>query len=402
MNIIQLENVNKSFKIPHEKRNTLAENFIGILSNKKIIYEELKTLQNINLEVKKGEFLGIIGNNGSGKSTLLKIVAGVLKPDSGKVFVNGKISPFLELGVGFNGELTAKENIYLYGIILGLSRREIDTKIPEIIKFAELEKFIDAKVKNFSSGMYVRLAFATAIQVDSPILLLDEVLAVGDQNFQEKCYEVFKKFKKEGKTVLFVSHDSVSVEKWCDRCILLDSGKIKKEGNCREVLEYYRFGNSKEQLKEIKEPNIEKNNKIKDFNIIEFKVLDEFGNPKNIFNNDEKITFEFKIKAANETEELNLGVQIHTEKGIELLGFENDMLNTKINLKKGENKIKYIVNKLEIFSGNVFITYALYKNKENDFQCYDFSLNENSLIIKSKNNFRGIVSPKVTLLINFR
>lgn len=210
------------FKIPHVKNYNLKSYIIHF--RKMRLYEEFYALKNINLEIKPGEFLGIIGRNGMGKSTLLKIIAGILHPTSGDVSVNGKISPFLELGVGFNPELTARENIFLYSSILGLSRREVIDKFSHIVAFSELERFIDSPLKNFSSGMQVRLAFSVAIESDAPILLVDEVLAVGDAPFQQKCFPVFDKFKEEGRTIVFVSHDMDSVANYCDRVLYLKSG----------------------------------------------------------------------------------------------------------------------------------------------------------------------------------
>ena len=187
---IDAKNISKNFTIYHDRASTMFEYLNSFLFRKKQT-EKLDVLQNISFEVKKGEMLGIIGFNGSGKTTLLKIIANIIKPNSGKITVSGKVIPFLELGTGFNGELTAKENIVLYGLLLGFSKKEIKKKVQEIIKFAELEKFLDTKLKNFSSGMYARLAFSTAIQVDPDILLVDEVLSVGDISFQEKSFKKF-------------------------------------------------------------------------------------------------------------------------------------------------------------------------------------------------------------------
>ena len=226
MDAINITNLSKVFKIPHDKSYGIKSATIGFIK-RQTKYEKLYALNNINLSIKKGEFIGITGRNGSGKSTLLKIIADILKPTAGGVHVNGKISPFIELGTGFQYELTAKENIFLYGAIHGLNREEINKKLKEIIEFAELERFIDTKLKNFSSGMQARLAFSIAIQIDADILLVDEVLAVGDIGFQKKCHEVFKKFKKEGKTILLVSHSTEQLKKFSDSIIELENGVVK-------------------------------------------------------------------------------------------------------------------------------------------------------------------------------
>lgn len=235
--MIALEELNKVFRLPHDRRTTLRQRFVGLF--KKNTYEELYAIRNVNLKINKGEFLGIIGKNGAGKSTLLKLIAGVLEPTSGKITLNGNIAPFLELGVGFQGDLTIKDNIFLYGALLGMSRREIENKYGWVIDFSGLERFVDAKLKNLSYGMQVRLGFSITVSVESPILLVDEVLAVGDIDFQHKCYDSFEKFKENGRTILFVSHDLTAVEKFCDRVVLLEEGKITSEGHPDDVLTIY-------------------------------------------------------------------------------------------------------------------------------------------------------------------
>jgi ABC-2 type transport system ATP-binding protein len=189
--------------------------------------------------VKKGEFFGIIGQNGSGKSTLLKILAGIFVPDCGKIEVYGKVSPFLELGIGFQQELSGRDNIFLNGVVLGMTRKQIAKKFHEIVAFSELERFIDQKIKNYSSGMQVRLAFSVAIHANREVLLMDEVLAVGDENFQKKCIAEFMKYREMGKTVLLVSHDLETVKKYCDRVMLLEQGRIIKIGKPEEALNAY-------------------------------------------------------------------------------------------------------------------------------------------------------------------
>lgn len=246
--VIRVENVFKAFKIPHEKHNSLKSAAINLF--KKKTYTKYEAAKGISFEVKKGEFLGIIGRNGSGKSTMLKMLAGIYLPDKGKISVNGRLSPFLELGVGFNPELSARDNVYLNGTILGLNRKEIDDKFDEIIQFAELEEFIDQRLKNFSSGMQVRLAFSVAIQAHADVLLIDEVLAVGDTNFQRKCFEVFRELKKSGKTIVFVTHSMDMVKKFCDRVILINNGIITSEGEPEIVSYEYEQLNLTEKGKE--------------------------------------------------------------------------------------------------------------------------------------------------------
>ena len=242
-NAIELKNITKKFKIHHERRNSIYE-YVTSFFNKSKMYEEITVLKDVSLSVKKGEMLGIIGLNGCGKTTLLKIIAKIYSPNSGTVITNGKITPFLELGTGFNGELTARDNIILYGIILGFTKKEIIKKIDKIIEFAELEKFLDTKLKNFSAGMNARLAFSTAMSVDPDILLVDEVLSVGDIKFQEKSFNAFMGFKKKGKTIIFVSHSADQIRRTCDKAIWIHEGIIHSEGTPEKVIgEYTEFVN---------------------------------------------------------------------------------------------------------------------------------------------------------------
>ena len=237
-NLINVKNVSKKFRLYHEKRTTLYESITGSI-NRNPHYETLQVLDNVSFNVKKGESFGIVGRNGSGKTTLLRILSHIYQPDNGSVETNGTVIPVLALGLGFHPELTAIKNIYQSSILLGISKNEISEKIDDIIKFAGLEKFADTKIKNFSSGMSMRLAFATAVQVDPAVLLLDEVIAVGDINFQKKCLDVMLDFKKRGKSIVLVSHDSASVKELCDRAMFLKDGRIESIGAVATVLGSY-------------------------------------------------------------------------------------------------------------------------------------------------------------------
>lgn len=238
-NIVEVRNIKKTFRIYHERQNTIFEKLTS-LHNRKKHFEELTILDDVSFTVKKGEMIGIIGLNGSGKTTLLRIIAGIYSPNKGKIITRGNTIPFLELGTGFQPDLTAKENILLYGLILGFTTKQIKEKIDEIIKFAELEKFADTKIKNFSSGMYARLAFSTAIQVDPDILVVDEVLSVGDLPFQQKSFETFLSFKKRGKSIILVSHNLDTVKDLCDRAIFIHKGRIHSIGKPEVVINAYR------------------------------------------------------------------------------------------------------------------------------------------------------------------
>lgn len=235
---ISVKDLHKSFRLPTEQAFGLKQAFFNRLRGIKG-YTEQKVLKGLDFEIKKGEFVGIVGRNGSGKSTLLKILAGIYYPEKGEITVNGTLVPFIELGVGFNPELTGRENVYMNGALLGFSNEEMDKMYNDIWKFAELEKFQDQKLKNYSSGMQVRLAFSIAIRARGDILLLDEVLAVGDAAFQKKCNDYFKELRDENKTVILVTHSMENVKKFCTRGILIEDGKIVDDGDPAKIADEY-------------------------------------------------------------------------------------------------------------------------------------------------------------------
>ena len=235
---IEAYGISKTFEIPHDPRGRLKEYFANPF--RRTTYERNEALRDVHLAVQTGEFFGVIGPNGSGKSTLLKIIAGIFRADSGEVRIRGQLSPFIELGVGFNMELSARDNIQINGMLMGLTRRELAAKFDSILAFAELERFVDQQLKNYSSGMLLRLAYSIAIQVPFDILLLDEVLAVGDASFQEKCFASFEEMRRDGKTVMFVSHDLTAMERFCDRALLLDHGLPQGIGPTDEITSLYR------------------------------------------------------------------------------------------------------------------------------------------------------------------
>jgi len=234
---ISIEHVAKTFRLPHQQYSTLKERVLHPWRS--TTFDELKALRDVDVTIREGEFFGIVGRNGSGKSTLLKCLAGIYRPDAGRIEVHGRLSPFIELGVGFNPDLTARDNIVINAVMLGLSRKEARERFDRIIAFAELEEFVDLKLKNYSSGMAVRLGFSTAIQVDSDVLLVDEVLAVGDAAFQQKCFEEFTRLKDEGKTIVFVTHDMLATERFCDRAMLIERGEVLEIGTPRAVARAY-------------------------------------------------------------------------------------------------------------------------------------------------------------------
>ena len=236
--VIKVDKLGKTFRLPHEKTTSIKSAVINFYRRKRT-FEKQQVLDGVSFEVKKGEFFGIVGRNGSGKSTLLKILAGIYSPSRGAVQVSGKLTPFIELGVGFNPELTGRENVFLNGALLGFNRKEMQRMYRGIVEFAELEKFMDQKLKNYSSGMQVRLAFSIAIRAKSDILILDEVLAVGDEAFQKKCIDVFEGYKSKKQTVILVTHDMATVKRFCSRAMLIHDGSVITEGDPSRVAHAY-------------------------------------------------------------------------------------------------------------------------------------------------------------------
>lgn len=234
---VHVKDVSKAFRLPHQQYSTLKERVLHPFRSRS--FDVLQAVENVTVEIAQGEFFGIVGRNGSGKSTLLKCLAGIYDIDDGELTINGRLSPFIELGVGFNPDLTARDNVIINAIMLGLTRKQAQDRFDDIVAFAELEDFMDLKLKNYSSGMHVRLAFATAVQVDADILLVDEVLAVGDASFQQKCFDEFTRLQREGRTMLFVTHDMGAVERFCNRAMLLESGRIVDIGSPETIARKY-------------------------------------------------------------------------------------------------------------------------------------------------------------------
>jgi ABC-type polysaccharide/polyol phosphate transport system ATPase subunit len=234
---VTVRDLRKTFRLPHRKYSTFKERALHPFSSS--TYDELRAVHDVSFTIPQGEFFGIVGRNGSGKSTLLKCLAEIYQPDTGEIMIEGRLSPFIELGVGFNADLTARDNVIINAVMLGLSRREARRRFDEIIAFAELEEFLDLKLKNYSSGMSVRLAFSVAVQVDADVLLVDEVLAVGDAAFQQKCFDQFNRLKAAGKTIIFVTHDMGAVERFCDRAMLMERGAVHALGEPHEIARAY-------------------------------------------------------------------------------------------------------------------------------------------------------------------
>ena len=308
---ITVRDVKKTFRLPHETHSGFKQYLINIFKqNKTKGYETQEVLKGVSFEIKKGEFFGIVGRNGSGKSTLLKLLAGIYTPDSGAIETSGTLVPFIELGVGFNPELTGRENVFLNGALLGFSRQEIETMYDEIVDFAEIERFMDQKLKNYSSGMQVRLAFSIAIKAQGDVLILDEVLAVGDEAFQRKCLDVFENYKATRQTVVLVTHDMAMVKKYCTRAVLISEGKIIVEGSPHDVSEEYtRLNNTS-----IDDYTTKKNILHSEF--LKVDISDKTGKKKTRFDVGE--TMNVKLSWPKDHRVENAGVAIVTSTGEEV------------------------------------------------------------------------------------
>ncbi len=354
---IKVENVSKEFKLPHNKKSSLKQTIIGLVKRDNT-YEIQEALKDVSFEIKKGEFFGVVGRNGSGKSTLLKIMAGIYTPTRGGVKVNGTIVPFIELGVGFNPELSGRDNVFLNGALLGFSREEIEAMYDDIVEFAELERFMDQKLKNYSSGMQVRLAFSIAIRAKGDILVLDEVLAVGDSAFQKKCIDVFEKYKASNKTVVLVTHSMATVEKYCDRALLLHKGEIIKIGSPEDVSHNYQQDNKKSYLKgEIKQRHRQDKKILADKNV-SIRLTDVNKKESNNFKPGESAIV--GISWADDRIK-NLGVALVKQTGDYIFGANTILDEFNIKGKKAEYKIK-----LDIGPGSYLLRVGFFGDTDQD------------------------------------
>lgn len=369
-NALQITDVSKLYKLYDKPSDRLKETF----SKNKVYHSEFYALNNINFSIGKGETVGIIGRNGSGKSTLLKIITGVLNPTSGNVTVNGKVSALLELGAGFNMECTGIENIYLNGTIMNIPKKEVDKKIDDIIKFADIGEHINQPVKTYSSGMFVRLAFAVAISVDPEILIVDEALAVGDTRFQVKCMDKFMEFMKAGKTILFVSHDLNSVKRFCKRAIWINSGSVVMDGDVDEVTDSYSdFLTSDMDFDEYQK---QKNNLTNNLNeepqeydmhgieiagIVDAKMYNKYGKEIEEIQHGEDVYLKVKY-AVNDTsiDHAVLGVAIRTINDEYVCGLNTLLDGVKISWDKGINECTLVYKNFNLTGGNYYFDVALF------------------------------------------
>jgi ABC-type polysaccharide/polyol phosphate transport system ATPase subunit len=358
---IALEGVSKRFRIPLDRSTTLKYRMVHWSSSSR--YRDLWALHDVTFEVPFGEFIGIIGRNGSGKSTLLKILSRIMRPTTGKVSISGQVSPFLELGVGFNPELSARENIFVNGTILGLATAELRMRVDRILAFAELQDFADQKLKTFSSGMQVRLAFAVAIEADAGILLMDEVLAVGDASFQEKCFDVFARYRREGRTVVLVTHDLGAVENFCNRAILIDHGRVVADGSAVDVTRTYRRLIGEHPARDaVATDSAGTRWGTGDVRIASVELLDGAGRPAANFTTGSPLTIRITYRAAKPIDEVVCEFGLHRSDGVVIAAANSHTAGLTLPPLATDQtaSISYLIDSLALLAGTYRLTVELH------------------------------------------
>ncbi|MCL2323083.1 MAG: ABC transporter ATP-binding protein [Oscillospiraceae bacterium] len=406
MIMIEFKNVTKYFKIYKNKSNSIKESFVNkILNRNKMEVNRFPVINDTSFKIYSGETIGIIGENGTGKSTTLKLISKILYPNSGEVHVHGSIASLLEIGIGFQPDLTGRENVFLYGSILGLKKHEIEAKYDDIVNFAEIEEFMDSAVKNYSSGMYMRLAFSVATSVDPDILLVDEVLSVGDASFQKKCIDRIMDFKNRGKTIVFVSHDMGSVRKICSRVFFIKRGGIFTEGSPEKMIGLY--------LKLVKDKYLGINSSLDeenavldvDFNVhraMEYAHLQE-GNKKleitkvyfsdlsgkiiNIFDSGEDFKINIEFKKNEEVESAIVGFEIITPDDYLLIYKSSNQDAVELVDIKEINFISILVKDLRLVSSNYYLSPFLINEDHDNKEIFDFR-RKNYIFNIKENNIR--------------
>ncbi len=385
---IRVEDVCKVYKLYDKPSDRLKDAFGLVRKNR---FKEHHALKHVSFEVKKGETIGIIGTNGSGKSTILKIITGVLSPTSGEVEIDGRISALLELGAGFNMEYTGIENVYLNGMMMGFSREEMDARLDDILKFADIGEFVHQPCKTYSSGMFVRLAFAVAINIDPEILIVDEALSVGDVFFQAKCYKKFEDFKAQGKTILFVSHDISSVAKYCDRVILLNKGDKLAEGNAKDMINLYKkvllknsdkitggkiLENDASDGKKLWKSNYQLNPDVNEYGtgeaeIIDFALIDEYGNYTNCIQKGTSFTIKSKVKFLSDIQDPIFTYTFKTVQGTAVTGTNTMFEKVGIGMAKtGETYVATFRQNMDMQGGEYLLSISCTGYVGGEFRAY--------------------------------
>jgi len=386
---IEVKDIHKEFILPQSKNSTFKQTVVNIVKRNKKVTQ--KVLDGVSFNVEEGDFFGIVGRNGSGKSTLLKLIAGVYAPTAGNINVNGGLTPFIELGVGFNPELSGRDNVYLNGALLGFNRKQMSRMYEEIVAFAEIEPFMDQKLKNYSSGMQVRLAFSIAIKAKNDILLFDEVLAVGDSNFQEKCIRQFKKFKKEKRTIVLVTHSMDTVEKFCNKVILLSNGKVEYEGDSAGAIDKYNTLN----METINQSLTKKSGEVVEISKVD--ILNSNGEIDRTLKPHEDFSIKINIKAKESIKDAFLAVRIcESENQFPIIGFDNEQDKKDIDLSKGENNIEISIKTNPLIGGKYYVVLGLYDSSKRIINYYHYNgmLKNNLFMINKSIKGPGLVDTK--------
>jgi ABC-2 type transport system ATP-binding protein len=398
---IEVRSISKQFKLYHEHYTSLKER---VVHYGRIPYEPFMALQDVDFDVEAGSTVGILGHNGCGKSTLLKCVAGILQPTRGEIVTRGRVAALLELGAGFNHELTGRENVFMNASILGLSKKDTELIFDEIVAFAELERFIDMQVRHYSSGMYVRLGFAVAVNVEPDILLVDEVLSVGDEAFQRKCIERVKQFQKEGRTILFVTHAADLVRRICDRAIVLDHGKMVIDAPPGEAVRVFRESLQGGELNESAEPEVVE--AVADDGAepsgpeaaatYRVHITDvEIDHPGRLLERaallpDEAMTIRVRYHATERTDDLLFGIAIHDVNGNYLYGTNTAILGVDVPPADGDGEMAFEFHRVPLLDGTYLVTLAIQTVDEGTV--YDWWEQRAHFSVMNLSRTNGIVS----------
>ena len=381
---VRFDNVSKRFTLRHERSRSFQEAALAFLRGQRNSREELWALKDVSFAIERGKTLGLIGPNGSGKSTVLKLITRILEPTSGQVVVQGRVSALIELGAGFHPDLTGRENVYLNGSLLGFGRNEMKGKFDSIVEFSELEKFIDVPIKHYSSGMHMRLGFAVAIHVDPDILLIDEILAVGDQAFQNKCLGKIGELKSQGVTILFVSHDLEAVRNLCPSAIWLENGVIQESGTTDRVIDSYL--NNVTALTEARlsreRPTRDNENRwgSGEVEITEVRFLDAQGRERRAFKTGEQMVVRLRYQAHTEVQQPVFGLAIYASDGVQINGPNTKLSDYTVESVEGAGEIDYIVDVLPLLEGTYELSVAVHD--QDGLHTYDHQHRMHTFIVQ--------------------
>jgi lipopolysaccharide transport system ATP-binding protein len=369
--MIHIENISKTFKLYRSPADRLKE-----IIFRRSFHTDFQSLNGVSLHVNDGETLGIIGPNGAGKSTLLKVLSGIIIPDSGTVNISGKVTGLLELGTGFNPEMTGRQNIYMNGLLIGMTREEIDKRIQSIVDFTELGSFIENPIKTYSSGMVMRLAFAVAYHAEPSCFLVDEALSVGDAHFQQKCMKAIKGFKEKGGSIIFVSHDLNAVKMLCDKAILLSKGKTLDEGNPEQIVNTYNFLLAQQEDEEMPRKMLEEKSEKTDYGSMEIKITNVAvvgrHSASSVISSGEETTISVFFTSHIKVSNITIGIIIRDKYGQDIFGTNTFYNNVTIECKDGCNYICEYVMDMNIGTGKYTVTAAIHTDENHIDTCFNW------------------------------